>query len=464
MEVHKVVQPVESTDRLFGYCSLFVGFVWLAAIGLVWCLWLATGRNITSMTLNFVASYFLAWGAMIFLSRRPVATWARRFLVVTVSLAAIVAILELFAVVELRDYRDTFATRVRHPSHSNHTLSDPELLHVNRPHSRATGSSYGDIIHSWSLAPGTAYDFDVRYDHHGFRNQRDNASAHVAVIGDGLIESLFVGQDGLSTSVLAKSLELDVVNLGQGWYGPQQELAVLRRFALPLKPSVCVWVFFEGNDLIDAVRYESARRDWQSSSLSRHSFDKRSFSRNALLRIHRQLAPPRPFEFATRQVGSLTVEGEQVDLYFKFEAHELTSDELIGLRILGEQLATAEKMCVSAQSKLVVAFAPIAFRVYAGICEFSAASRCSHWKLSDLPARLESVVREIDAGIGFIDLTPSLRAEASRGKLVYFPDDPHWNENGNRVAGEALSEYLKTFLKSSAKKNRGSARILTRFT
>jgi lysophospholipase L1-like esterase len=43
-------------------------------------------------------------------------------------------------------------------------------------------------------------------------------------------------------------------------------------------------------------------------------------------------------------------------------------------------------------------------------------------------------------GVGFVDLTPALTAAASRGELVYFPDDTHWSAAGNAVVAQALAE------------------------
>jgi hypothetical protein len=45
-------------------------------------------------------------------------------------------------------------------------------------------------------------------------------------------------------------------------------------------------------------------------------------------------------------------------------------------------------------------------------------------------------------GIRVLDLLPRLRAEHRPDARLYIPNDTHWNELGNRVAGEALGESL----------------------
>ncbi|MEP7289157.1 MAG: hypothetical protein ABI947_25675 [Chloroflexota bacterium] len=42
------------------------------------------------------------------------------------------------------------------------------------------------------------------------------------------------------------------------------------------------------------------------------------------------------------------------------------------------------------------------------------------------------------------DALPTLQTEAAIGHQVYFPTDPHLNDLGNRLVGEAVSEFLKT--------------------
>jgi len=45
--------------------------------------------------------------------------------------------------------------------------------------------------------------------------------------------------------------------------------------------------------------------------------------------------------------------------------------------------------------------------------------------------------------IPFLDLTPALRAEASRGRELNFKLDGHWNAEGHQVASEAIAEWIE---------------------
>ncbi|MBI4614931.1 MAG: SGNH/GDSL hydrolase family protein [Planctomycetes bacterium] len=60
----------------------------------------------------------------------------------------------------------------------------------------------------------------------------------------------------------------------------------------------------------------------------------------------------------------------------------------------------------------------------------------------DLPGRrLEEFCREEE--VPYLDLTPALREGHRELGRVYWLRDMHWNANGNRVAAEALAEFLR---------------------
>jgi len=46
------------------------------------------------------------------------------------------------------------------------------------------------------------------------------------------------------------------------------------------------------------------------------------------------------------------------------------------------------------------------------------------------------------AGIPFLDTTALLQQHVEAGENVYFPDDSHFNEIGQRLVADALAEFL----------------------
>jgi hypothetical protein len=225
---------------------------------------------------------------------------------------------------------------------------------------------------------------------------------------------------------------------------------VLRRYGLGLRPKVCVWAFYEGNDLQDAATYDDERRracHGKPESFSRAWYS-RSLVRNGLVYFIRNWLRPEPTSPISRRAGQFVARfGRPVDIYFSCGVHEGEAlpparSDSAELRRTRSILADAHAACRGAGVELVVAFVPAKFRVYRDFCTFPADSPCRSWDVDDLPGALEHAVASISDEIGFLDLTTRFRAEAAAGYLPYLTDDTHWSSEGHRAAADALADFL----------------------
>ncbi|HEX6861348.1 MAG TPA: hypothetical protein VF414_00950, partial [Thermoanaerobaculia bacterium] len=260
------------------------------------------------------------------------------------------------------------------------------------------------------------------------------------------IEGWGVTADELVTSRLAADLgRARVVNLGQSWYGPQQELEVLRRYALPLRPRTCVWAFFEGNDLQDVERYAAASRVWPELSRRNHSFFLRSFTKNALHRLRRVLEA-RLGEDATGTLGHPSGlfrrrDGTEVRMFFEYKAHRLTPAEERALGEVRRVMGEARRLCRARGADFLVVFVPTKDRVYKRLCRFQPEAEPLRWESNDLPRRIAAIAGE--TGASFLDLTPVFTERASQGEVLYFPRDSHWSPAGHALAAEAIARSVR---------------------
>ena len=362
---------------------------------------------------------------------------ARRLALVLSSLAFTLCLLEIPALLRILDYQHVFwKSAWRHT-----VVADPELLVHHPPDSHFSGARRGgELALQYEIPAGdeTLYRWDLSYDHNGFRNDRDLKTADIVVIGDSFVEGMTVPYAGIVTSLLAALQRKVVANLGQGSYGPQQELIVLRRYGLPLGPRTVIWMFFEGNDLQDAVNYRQTMT--QRAIGPWRGFKARSFTWNAFLKLQRTLTPKVP---GAQRAGLFrTADGTAVTVYFGFRPQRLTGRNPEGLEETTAALAEAGRLCKAQGSRLVVVFIPTAFRAVHRFCQFRPESECRNWVVNDMPARLQRAVASISSEIGYLDLTPSFEAAAKSGLLPYYRDDSHWSEEGHRIAAEALHEYL----------------------
>jgi hypothetical protein len=365
----------------------------------------------------------------------------RRFLLVAGSLVFAYSLIEFPALINVIDYRAIWAGGIwgslRFPQ-----TADPELINRWPPHAHYRGSASGGMAETFYRVPPserTLFRWDLQFDRMGFRNEADLSSADTIVIGDSVVEGDSVSNNEVVTSVL-QGLDggKTVANLSRLGYGPQQEMIVLQRYGLPLRPHTVVWVFSEATDLADFMRYRPTSTQppnyW-------HSFLERSFLRLTYHQVRGlfNAAKPSGVEYS----GEIQVPGGRVTrVYFEKPAHHLTSEEFRALDGIARILAEARRLSAAQGARFLLVLAPDKYRVYHDLCQYPPESKCSRWVLSDLPERLFSAVASISPGIGYVDLTGALVTAARGGLLPYYSDDVHWSPEGHRVAAEAINAYL----------------------
>ncbi len=377
-----------------------------------------------------------------------------RAALVAVPPLLVLALLELPVLVGDHDWRITVPRpgddlflrlkRTRNPWNRD----DAELIYTRPPGGRVTGTTYGDCVVWLGARPDRDYPYDLRYDARGYRNERAFERADVAVVGDSFVEAALLPVGELFTTQLEKRLDVTVANLGVGGYGPQQELIVLRRHALPLEPRLVYWLFFEGNDLADAARFEQDRREMAATIELKAGHVVRSLTAS-LVGLAGCLVAPRARQDdarARQQSGTLTSEGADHGkrLYFPYPAQPLAPADLAALTLVEGLLRDAEQSTKDAGAQLVLVFVPEKFRIYGDQCAYAADATASHWQCSDLPARMAAFAKTV--GIDYFDLTPALQEQARRGPLLYFVDDGHWNGAGHELVARELAVHAASRL------------------
>jgi hypothetical protein len=175
------------------------------------------------------------------------------------------------------------------------------------------------------------------------------------------------------------------------------------------------------------------------------SWWKRSFIRNGVLAAAGIFKGCTPSPFYERRYALVpNGTGGTVPLYFGEEPAHMDARHVAALEDTREALAQAYRLASREGIDIIVAFAPIAYRVYRDVGSFADSSPdVRAWTLNDLPERLAEATRAIGAEIRFIDLTGPLKAAARSGRLVYLPDDTHWTEDGHAVVADALTDVLQ---------------------
>ena len=273
-------------------------------------------------------------------------------------------------------------------------LIDKELKHIHRPNKKIVGEYQGDLVHWMGISTDRRYPADIKYDNQGFRNNHNIEEAPMIVIGDSFLEWGLVPQANLVSSLLNKTFNVEVANLSQANYGPQQELIVLNRYGLKLQPEVIIWFFFEGNDIRNTKTYDDIMADWDKYLEDLDSFNNRSFTKNTMIALTRLVAskPKKDLVFALSRSGNFfsNRDNKEIKIYFGFEGLHLSEEEISTLKRSQEIILKANEKTVKAGANFLFLYIyPLSFVYIGNVCDFPNKSLCKDWQLNDLPLRME---------------------------------------------------------------------------
>jgi acetyltransferase AlgX (SGNH hydrolase-like protein) len=308
-------------------------------------------------------------------------------------------------------------------------------------------------------------------DANGFRNSPPEKAAYGSVaLGDS-----FTRASGVASpwpEKLAEYAGIDVLNLGDVGFGPQDELKVLQQYGLKKQPQWVILAYFEGNDLYDAASYE------QANPFIVFRFGK--YILNQSLEAWRDRGPAgAPADAARDYPYPITVTIDKKDLglaFFSYYVAWLSADhEAIeasqNYRLAGETILQMRELSEAAGAHFLLVYVPSKEHVYlpylndpdtlarvfadvptvgldeTGFLQFTnekATPQIIRQHMDDQARLLTDFAVEND--IPFLDLTPTFQEQAGTGAELYFPFDTHWNQLGHELAAASINEYLEKIL------------------
>ncbi len=262
----------------------------------------------------------------------------------------------------------------------------------------------------------------------GFRGGILGGPVWGVAVGDSFTFGQGVEHDETWASLLAKSVGREVINFGIPAQGPVQYTRVLKRYALPMRPRVAFYGFYF-NDLDSAARFRRLNRQFPVSRYLRYY----SYSYNL---IGQSTSSPKPQPALVKaDTGEMSLDAE--GLRRTLERQNRTFDDRWALT--AHEVDDAIEASKAAGVVFILFYFPSRWEIYWDLIK----------KQNNLPDSLDidrlrrTVVHYCETKkILCLDLTPSLKREASQGKRLYFPIDGHWNREGNRVVAEAIREFL----------------------
>jgi hypothetical protein len=346
--------------------------------------------------------------------------------------------------------------RIYQPGDTNYFLHKPGVV----IEARAFGEFYdAKMLDSPTLRDEVLEPRDVRFriDAQGFRETTPLADARVFALGDSFVFGFGIDQPLVWTEQLEALSGRPVYNLGVSATGPAHQLRVLEHL-LATRPGTArveelLWVVFEGNDLENSYAPESTLADGGGGLLRGTVLES---LRAVPLALKEQSVLHRLRQGGLRAEGWPGAEADPTLVDGVRIPYPLYRSAALGPRMFNPEhlkeatltledvrahpnlpllRAVFERMATLAEThgfRVTVVLAPTATRVHGRQYE-------GFPPISDRPWFLEETTRLAEqAGFAVVDLLPVLTA-AGEDALVYFRDDHHWNERGNRVVAERLA-------------------------
>ena len=314
-------------------------------------------------------------------------------------------------------------------------------------------------------------------DAYGFRNSLpEKATYGIVALGDSFTRASAVGSPW--PQKLEEHTGMDVLNLGDVGFGPQDELKVLIQYGLKKQPQWVILAYFGGNDLYDAASYEQANpfilfrfgRYMLNRSLEAWQDRKEAES-------HVEVAPNYQYPIMVT-INNQDLEMAFFSYYFAWlSANRDAIESSHNYRLVIETILQVRELSEATGARFLLVYVPSKEHVYlpylndadilarvfadvptieldeAGILQFTSQSATPEFirQHMDDQANLLADFAE-ENKILYLNLTPTFQEEAGTGAELYFSFDTHINQNGHDLAAETINEYMKELLLNTTSK------------
>ena len=219
----------------------------------------------------------------------------------------------------------------------------------------------------------------------------------------------------------------EVINLAVPSAGPAEYQWLLLHEALQLSPDLIVCCFFIGNDFLDSQSRGINLLDVESYATAR--FLKRLFAL---------------YQYRRRAEASLVDHGGPAfseEDYLKLESARLkTCFRPVSSAMYAAALHYLQQIFSLASNKIMLFVIPDEFQVNDSLyAQLLRGNPLRHLYERDRPNRvLQDYCKQYE--VPYVDPLPALRASQ---KSTYLLRDSHWNEKGNKIAADVLTEAIK---------------------
>lgn len=291
----------------------------------------------------------------------------------------------------------------------------------------------------------------TRMDAKGFCNPEAKAErphVDVVVLGDSFVACTGVEATDASTHYLEELSKLSTYNMGVGGVGPYEYVELLRKYGLGFKPRVVILNFYEGNDLRDAVRYETFLKSGRNRRDSEEDLERvlsNSYAASLIYAAREWLLRDQikwlfdkdrdvNYRYTARSQGTVVpLNVTNQDRGEVRDAARLKNGE-ISLDLWTPPLAAFKELAASKGFIGIVSYTPSMHTAYAHSAVFEDEKTGEVVRAMSTMQRDWLAKKSAELGLTYIDLTPAFQKAADEGPLTHFPANVHLTPYGHRVS------------------------------
>ncbi len=275
-------------------------------------------------------------------------------------------------------------------------------------------------------AGGREYVLRWSQEEHGFRMFGDihSLKPKILVIGDSFTQAVHVSDGKPYYALLKSTLDVEVFAYGGGGYGTLQEYLVLDRYVDRIKPDLIVWQYCINDFINNDPGLETASR-FNNNGMRRPYWVDRK-----IVMVLPKNSWERTREFANRYSRFLYFILARLDRLRARFSPESVEKEIERLGFNHPGFLRSIQVTDDLMGRV---------RARAGNVPFVAFSCKNRPPYNEALQTISS-----HHGIVFLDIGGAVQGAEAQGKDVLAGDKGHWNEEGHRIAGEALTNYLQS--------------------
>lgn len=285
-----------------------------------------------------------------------------------------------------------------------------------------------------------------RTDRYGFNNLDDDwdKEIFITLIGDSFTHGGYLDFVNNFTGVLKRISTKSVLGLGQPNNGPLLELATLKEYTKKINPSIILWMYYEGNDLIEIIDEKKSKtlnkyltKNYSQNLIDKQNLINKSYSKFVEERISKlnQKKILVNDQSDTSIVSIIKLQNIRRLLFTKLFIKLRDRENFKSTQILSEVLAEAKIETDLLGSKLYFVYLPSASR-------FLDDNKNILKKNDYFREEVINIVKELN--IGFIDIYEDLfRYHENPLSFYHFSMYSHFNKNAvEQIAQEIYTQIL----------------------